>query len=188
MERSGRTAAVLLCVVLVGTQALTATATATAPVLHASDDFRVTVDGEVSFVYLAAVEAAQGNGIVNASFVYVTVPAGGGHASVEVTMLSADINSTHPVRSAALRPRGSPAVALHGDGTTVSFSVSSPGHHVLEVDGTYTVVRAVLTSADQCSSQPCVLTRSRTYSVARCRNQRSVVRATVLNLQHSRNQ
>ena len=107
-----------------------------AQLLHASDDFSVTVNGKPSFVYLAAVEAAQGRGVVNSSFVHLTLPAGGGPVDIQVAVLRA--NSSSPVSSAALRPRGSPDVALHGD-AAVSFSISVPGNYVLELDGTYTV-------------------------------------------------
>ena len=107
------------------------------PLLHPSDDFKVTVDGQPSFVYLAAVEVAEGNGVMNTSFVHITLPSGGGGGvSVEVVALSA--NSSAPVLSAGLRPRGSPVVALHGD-AALSFTISNPGHYILELDGEYTV-------------------------------------------------
>ena len=104
--------------------------------LHASEAFSVTCGGKPSFVYLAAVQKAEGNGVVNSSFVHLTLPAGGGAVQVQVAVLRA--NSSAPVTSAALRPRGSPEVAQHGD-ATLSFSIASPGHYILELDGTYTV-------------------------------------------------
>jgi hypothetical protein len=105
--------------------------------LHASDAFSVTVDGEPAFVYLAAVEAAQGRGVVNSSFVVLTLPAIGGGVQVQVTTLGA--NSSAPVKSAALRPRGSPPVVLHGGGALLCFSITTPGHYVLELDGAWAV-------------------------------------------------
>ena len=80
---------------------------------------------------LAAVPGAQGNGIVNSSFVQLSLPAGGASVSVRVDLTSAifgsDNGSRARVRSAALRPRGSPAVTLL-TGSAVSFTISSPGH------------------------------------------------------------
>jgi hypothetical protein len=122
--------------------------------LHPSNNYKVSVNGKDSFVYLAAVEAAEKNGQVNASFVHITLPADG-VVNVVVSVLTA--NSSAPLRSAALRPRGSPEVVLHGD-AALSFSIASAGNYVLELDGTFTVasldVRAVKETAHVTSFPP----------------------------------
>jgi polygalacturonase len=72
---------------------------------------------------------------MNASFVHLTLPAAGS-VNVNVKVLTA--NGTAPVGVAALRPRGSPSVTVSGP-STLAFSISAPGHYILEIDGEYNV-------------------------------------------------
>ena len=89
-----------------------------------SPDFAVAVDGQQQTVYQAAVQGAFGGGVTNSSFVIITLPAGGGAVAVTVTVLGR--NGSAPVRTAALRPRGSPAVRLQG-AAAVTFELDAPG-------------------------------------------------------------
>lgn len=102
------------------------------PPLVPSSDFTVTANGVESFVYLATVPGALGNGLTNASFVHVTLPAKGGAASVRIVVK----NRSAPIASAGLRPRGSPEV--HVDGAAgLSLEISNAGHYILELDGSF---------------------------------------------------
>lgn len=98
-----------------------------------SNDFAVTTNGAESFVYLATVPGAYGNGLVNASFVHVTLPPKG-VASIRVAVK----NRGAPIASAGLRPRGSPNVQLQGD-SRLSFEISTAGHYILELDSSFNV-------------------------------------------------
>jgi hypothetical protein len=71
---------------------------------------------------------------MNASFIHVTL--GPKDSAVHVQVSAIGANSTAPV-TAALRPRGSPAVALSG--SKASFDISDPGHYILELDGNFNV-------------------------------------------------
>ena len=104
--------------------------------IQPSADFAVTTNGEESFVYLGTVPGPTGNGRMNVSFVHIVLPATGSVVDVEVSVLAA--NSSSPVKTAALRPRGSPAVRQNG-ASSMSFSISNIGHYILELDGEFNV-------------------------------------------------
>eukprot|EP01043_Picozoa_sp_COSAG02_P061478 COSAG02_NODE_8276_length_2634_cov_1.256016_3_plen_364_part_00 len=116
-----------------------------------SNDFAVTTNGAESFVYLATVPGAYGNGLVNASFVHVTLPPNG-VASIRVAVK----NRGAPVASAGLRPHGSPTVQLHGD-SRLSFEISTAGHYILELDSSFNVTTlnaGLMIFADDAESSP----------------------------------
>lgn len=104
--------------------------------LRGSPDYLVTVDGDTAFVYAAVVAGPGGAGFQNGSFVHITLPPSGEAAHVVVGITAA--NETVPVRTASLRPRGSPSVSLRSD-ASVGFSVDAPGHYLLEWNGEWAV-------------------------------------------------
>lgn len=114
--------------------AAAAASSAAAPSLPASPEFSATAAGAPLFVYMGTVPGAFGDGVINASFVHVALPTKGGAVTMEITVL----NHSAPVTSAGLRPRGGPKVTLLSP-STLSFTVSEPGHYILELDGEYTV-------------------------------------------------
>eukprot|EP00040_Diaphanoeca_grandis_P016011 m.82379 g.82379 ORF g.82379 m.82379 type:complete len:496 (-) comp25512_c0_seq1:161-1648(-) len=104
--------------------------------LHPSTDFSVTVTGTRIFTYFATVQGPFGRGQINSSFVHVTLPVSGVGVSLDVAVAHA--NTSSPLTSARLCPRGSPVVSLKSP-STVSFSITTPGYYILELDGEFNV-------------------------------------------------
>ena len=106
-----------------------------APALQPSSAFTVTANGETSFVYLATVPGPTGRGRMNVSFVHLSLPDAG---AVNVHVHVRTANSSSPVRFAALRPRGSPTVALNGP-SNLSFAIDKAGHYIVELNAEFDV-------------------------------------------------
>eukprot|EP00729_Bicosta_minor_P003313 gene3313-32908_t len=108
--------------------------------LQPSMDYAVKVNGEDTFVYLATVPGPTGSNPMrtNVSFIQVVLPSPSTSSGARVANVEVFVTGNSSVGTAALRPRGSPAVTVQGL-STVKFGLKEPGTHILELNGEWEV-------------------------------------------------